>query len=204
MLNSSLQVCYDSFSLLSRVLVWSITACTCCILKFLLLLRDIASYMLLFLLAAGFLSNYDKECFTDNVKQRCTRDHRQLSAVAATSPIHGHQAVPARPGGTSGRAGPERCRASTGRRACRAVPAPCSCLAFGPRHGPWAVWPCRAARWARPFSPCRAGLQPDRQKNTSKKSPSAETLHFQISTNKRLHFHSHSHTVINIHIHTQL
>jgi hypothetical protein len=43
----------------------------------------------------------------------------------------------------SGRAGPERCRASTGHRACRAVPAPCSCLPFGPRHGPWAVWPCR-------------------------------------------------------------
>jgi len=52
----------------------------------------------------------------------------------------------------------------------------------------------------------RAGpaYSPTGKKNTSKKPPSAETLHFQISTNKRLHFHSHSHTVINIHIHTQL
>jgi hypothetical protein len=70
--------------------------------------------------------------------------------------IVGHRAVPARPGGTAGRAGPTRYRAAPGRRASRAVPVACSCLASGPRHGPWAVWPCCAARWHGPFSPGRA------------------------------------------------
>ena len=50
-----------------------------------------------------------------------------------------------------------RCRASAGRRASRTVPSSCSCMAYGPRHGPWATWPCRAPCWARPILPCRAG-----------------------------------------------
>ena len=68
--------------------------------------------------------------------------------------------MPAWPGGPACRAGMARHRASTGRHAGRAVPRPCSCLANGPWHGPWAVLPCRAARWARPFSSGRAGPWP--------------------------------------------
>ena len=67
------------------------------------------------------------------------------------------RAVLARPGGTACRAGPITLRALTG---CRAVPLPCPCLGTGPRHGPWATFSCRAARWARPFSPGRAGPWP--------------------------------------------
>lgn len=80
-----------------------------------------------------------------------------VASVLSDASIVGHRAVPARPGGTAGRAGSTRYRAAAGRRASWAVPVACSCLASGPRHGPWAVWPCRAARWHGPFSPGRAG-----------------------------------------------
>jgi hypothetical protein len=77
--------------------------------------------------------------------------------------IYVHRAVPARPGGTSCRADPARRRASSGRRASRAVPARASCRLVGPRHGPRAVLSCRAARWARSYSPGRVGPWPVRR-----------------------------------------
>ena len=93
----------------------------------------------------------------------------------------------------TGRAGPAwpdvvPCRldgglASTGHRAYHAMPPRASCLAYDPWHGPWAVWPCCAARWARPFFPCRAGPQPDNQKTSHFHQIFTECLnHFFIIT----------------------
>ena len=84
----------------------------------------------------------------------------------------------------SGRAGTARHRALTGRRAGRAVPRPCSCLANGPWHGPWAVLPCRAARWARPFSPGHAGPW-----------PMMHTSHITVHTSQNQSFTVHTITL---------
>ena len=105
--------------------------------------------------------------------------------------IDGHHAMPAWPGGPACRAGMARHRASTGHRAGRAVPRPCSCLVNGPWHGPWAVLPCRAAWWARPFSPGRAGPWP--MMHTSQFHTSQITVHSSHFTESKFHS-SHNHT----------
>ena len=99
--------------------------------------------------------------------------------------------MPARPGGPACRAGMARHRASTGRRAGRAVPRPCSCLANGPWHGPWAILPCRAARWARPFSPGHAGPW-----------PMMHTSHITVHTSQNQSFTVHTITLHRIKVHT--
>jgi len=112
--------------------------------------------------------------------------------------IDGHRAVPARPGGPACRAGTARHRASTGRRAGRAVPRPCSCLANGPWHGPWAVLPCRAARWARIFSPGRAGPWP--MMHTS--HITVHSSHCTVHTSQNQSFTVHTITLHRIKVHT--
>ena len=97
-------------------------------------------------------------CAPRVVRMQLTVRGRQLFTIKASGGQRfSHYYSPLTYRWPSGRAGPTRRRASPGHRAGRAVPMACSCLASGPRHGPWAVWPCRAARWARPFSPGHAG-----------------------------------------------
>ena len=59
--------------------------------------------------------------------------------------IDGHRAVPAWPGSTAGRVVPCLHRAAAGHRATGPCHGRASCLAYGPRHGPRAVFLCRAA-----------------------------------------------------------
>jgi len=119
------------------------------------------------------------------------RQSTSLVTGLNTTTIDGHRAVPARPGGPACRAGMARHRASTGRRAGRAVPRPCSCLVNGPWHGPWAVLPCRAARWARPFSLGHAG--PWSMMHTS---------HITVHTSQNQSFTVHTITLHRIKVHT--
>jgi len=99
--------------------------------------------------------------------------------------------------------GTARHRASTGRCAGHAMPRPCSCLANGPWHGPWAVLPCRAARWARPFSPGRAGPWP--MMHTSQFHTSHITVHSShctVHTSQNQSFTVHTITLHRIKVHT--
>jgi hypothetical protein len=63
--------------------------------------------------------------------------------------VHSYSWPPCR----AARHGARPCRHCTVPR--RAVPDRAMGQAFGPRHGTWVVYPCRAAHGPRPFSPCR-------------------------------------------------